>query len=88
MEDEDINGISEIGDIIEIIKTNNLKNPNEYMMLAYQGLYFITINYENKYGKVPRFTFSFNQDEAYFHGLTVKGAFEYDTGKIITILNN
>ena len=40
-----------------------------------------------KGGKVPRFTFIFDFDENYFQNYTVKGAFEYDTGKIIAILN-
>ena len=56
------------------------------MILADQGLFFITIAYDFK-ARNPRFIFQFSLDEYYFSGNTVKGAFEYDVGKIIIILN-
>lgn len=36
---------------------------------------------------MPHFAFQFSLNETYFIGNTVKGAFEYDAGKVIVILN-
>ena len=57
------------------------------MILTDTGLYFISINLVKKIGRTPQFTFEFNQRESYFEGKAVKGAFEYDIGKIILLLN-
>lgn len=38
-------------------------------------------------GRPPQFSFEFNQGESYFEGKAVKGAFEYDIGRIILLLN-
>ena len=35
---------SDIGDIIDVVKTNNVDKTNEYMVLANQGLFFINIS--------------------------------------------
>jgi len=51
-------------------------------------MFFVTIMLEEKFsGKRLRFSFKFNFDESYFVGKTVKGAFEYDIGKFITLVN-
>ena len=70
-----------------MIKTKNPQNSNEYMILAEHGIFFITISLDKKLGKVARFTFKFDLAEQYFGGQTPKGAFEYDTGRFIVILN-
>jgi hypothetical protein len=35
--------MSEVGDILEIIKTKNPENNNEYLILANLGMFFVTI---------------------------------------------
>jgi hypothetical protein len=57
------------------------------MILAEHGIFFITIIMEKKLGKLTKFTFKFDLSEQYFSGQTPKGAFEYDTGRFIVILN-
>jgi hypothetical protein len=47
-DDEENNSAVEIGDILEVTKTKNPKNANEYMIITNKGMFFITINYELK----------------------------------------
>ena len=71
-----------------MIKTKNPQNLNEYMILAENGIFFITITQDlNDFGKIGTFNFHFDLNETYFMGQTSKGAFEYDIGKFIVILN-
>jgi hypothetical protein len=79
--------MAEVGYILEIIKTKNPDNTNEYLILSNSGMFFVTIVLEKRAGKILRFSFEFNFDESYFVGSTVKGAFEYNIGKFITLVN-
>ena len=77
-----------VGDIIEVVKTFDVEKTNEYMVLAREGLFFIQIKQVKKPGNGGfQFEFKFNQDEQYFKSQTVKGAFEYDSKKIIALVN-
>ncbi len=58
------------------------------MVLSRLGLYFIKITQTKR----PEngdcvFKFEFSCEECYFKKETVKGAFEYDEGKIIALVN-
>lgn len=66
----------------------NVEKTNEYMVLSKEGLFFIKIIQIKKPGNGgSKFKFEFSSDECYFKHETVKGAFEYDQGKIIAIVN-
>ena len=59
------------------------------MVLAKEGLFFIKIMQVKKPGvnSVSQFKFEFTNEENYFLENTVKGAFEYDSNKIIALVN-
>lgn len=74
-----------VGDIFDVIKT---KNVDEYMLITKEGIYFINIKEIKRPGNSPsQFNFSFNHDECYFKGETVKGAFEYLPDKLLVVVN-
>ena len=50
--DED-NLDTKVGDIIEVVKTRNIKETNEYMVLSKEGLYFVKIKEVKKPGNGP-----------------------------------
>ncbi len=77
-----------MGDVIEVVKTIDVEKTNEYMVLAREGLFFIKIKQTKRPGNGgSQFTFEFDSEEKYFDSETVKGAFEYDSGKIIVLVN-
>ena len=78
---------AQVGDIIEVVPTIDTERTHEYMVLAREGLFFIKIKQIKKSETDVRFDFEFNQNEQYFKNKTVKGAFEYDSGKIIALVN-
>ena len=58
------------------------------MVLAQEGLFFVTIKLSKKSGTNDAlFEFKINHTEKYFPSETVKGAFEYESGKIIALVN-
>ena len=66
---------AKVGDILEINQTIDVHQSHQYMILAKEGLFIVTIN-QNK-GTNKGFTFALESSEQYFLGKTVKGAFEY-----------
>jgi hypothetical protein len=85
--DEDDSDIK-VGDLCDIVKTRNINQTNEYMVLSKEGLFFVTIKEIKKPGNAPsQFKFELNHEEKYFEENAVKGAFEYDAGKIIAVVN-
>lgn len=87
-EDKEDQDEIQVGDIIEVIKTIDVEKSNEYMVIAKEGLFFIQIKQVKKPGNGgSQFVFDFNQDENYFKCHTVKGAFEYESKKIIALVN-
>jgi hypothetical protein len=41
---EDVDNLENlVGDVIEVVKTLNVNKNNEYMVLAKEGLFFVTI---------------------------------------------
>jgi hypothetical protein len=77
-----------VGDLCDIVKTRNINQTNEYMVLSKEGLFFVTIKEIKKHGNAPsQFKFELNHEEKYFEENAVKGAFEYDAGKIIAVVN-
>lgn len=59
------------------------------MVLAKEGLFFINIKEIKRPGNAPsQFQFLFNNEEKYFAGYDVKGAFEYAPNQIVAIVGN
>ncbi len=57
----------QVGKIIELVKSIDVDQTNEYMVLSKQGLYFIKIIENKKRPKgQPKFTFEFSSEEHYF----------------------
>ena len=58
------------------------------MVLAEEGMFFVTIKLSKKSGTYNAlFEFKINHTEKYFPSELVKGAFEYESGKIIALVN-
>jgi hypothetical protein len=47
---EDDDNDDRVGDIIDIVKTKNINQTNEYMVLTKYGLYFVDIKETKKQG--------------------------------------
>lgn len=79
---------AQVGDVIEVIKTIEVNKSNEYMVLSKEGLFFIKIKQNKRPGNNNvTFSIELENEEKYFKTETVKGAFEYDDGKIIALVN-
>ena len=51
LNEEDID--IKVGDLIEVVKTRDIKQTNEYMVLSKEGLYFVKIKEVKKPGNAP-----------------------------------
>jgi hypothetical protein len=89
LEADDIDNLDkQVGDVIEVVKTLDVNKTNEYMVLAKEGLFFVTIKQTKKsLSDVVKFEFELLHEDKYFEKNCVKGAFEYDSGKIIALVN-
>lgn len=66
----------------------DVDKTSEYMVVSRHGLYFIKIIQTKRPGNGGSvFKFEFSSEECYFKEDTVKGAFEYDKGKIIALVS-
>lgn len=78
-----------VGDLIDLVKTRDVSVSNEYMALAKEGLFFVKIKEIKRPGNGnSNFQFELNHEEKYFEEQAVKGVFEYDTKKLIVVVNN
>ncbi len=82
--EENMNEESEVGDILEVIKTVDIKDTDQYIIIATNGLFFVTIRQNKGAGK--GFLFELDTQEFYFKGEKVKGTYEYTKDKIIAVI--